>query len=195
MSDKQLGFSGFIKLMIEALEAAKVDYLIGGAIAAWAWGEPRATQDVDLVVDIPEDAIQRLSEELEKRDMLVPPEIILEHIYEDRANLAINAIHSYTGYKAELFPLRKKDVLRQSAFARRIKVDFGPELGEVYIHSPEDLILYKLIYFGISRQTKHTRDIGAILISLGDKLDYKYIEKWAAEKGVSRIWEEILGEL
>ncbi len=38
------GFEDFILLMIEGLEAAGVEYLIGGAIAAWVWGEPRATQ-------------------------------------------------------------------------------------------------------------------------------------------------------
>jgi hypothetical protein len=32
---------------------------IGGAIAEWAWGEPRATQDLDLVVKIPIKAINR----------------------------------------------------------------------------------------------------------------------------------------
>jgi hypothetical protein len=52
-----LGFDEFVRLVIDALEAAGVDYLIGGAIAAWSWGEPRATQDVDVVVNVPIQAI------------------------------------------------------------------------------------------------------------------------------------------
>jgi hypothetical protein len=39
-------------------------------------GETRATQDLDLVVKIPIKTIHLLSKELEKRDVLVPAEII-----------------------------------------------------------------------------------------------------------------------
>jgi hypothetical protein len=75
MKKKNLDFAGFLKLMIDALQASGVEYLIGGAIAEWAWGEPRAIQDLDLVVKISIKSINKLSKELEKRDMLVPAEI------------------------------------------------------------------------------------------------------------------------
>ena len=42
-------------------------------------------------------------------------------------------------------------------------MDFGPPLGEVFLHSPEDLIIYKLWYFSLSQQTKHLQDVAAIL--------------------------------
>ena len=45
MSGEILRYEDFIHLVIAALKAAGIDYLIGGAVAAWAWGEPRATQD------------------------------------------------------------------------------------------------------------------------------------------------------
>ena len=76
MNNKSLDIARFLKLVIEALNAAGVEYLIGGAIAAWAWGEPRATQDLDLVVKIPIKSVNKLSKKLEKRDMLIPAEII-----------------------------------------------------------------------------------------------------------------------
>lgn len=100
MTKKPLDIAGFLKLVIEALNAAGVEYLIGGAIAEWAWGEPRATQDVDLVVNIPIKSVNKLSKELEKRDMLIPAEIILDNILEDRADIPINAIHMHSGLKA-----------------------------------------------------------------------------------------------
>jgi len=106
MNDQPLDIAGFLKLVIEALEAAGVEYLIGGAIAEWAWGEPRATQDLDIVVSIPIKAVNKLSKELEKRDMLIPAEIILDSILEDRADIPINAIHMYSLFKSFLFPVR-----------------------------------------------------------------------------------------
>jgi hypothetical protein len=120
--------AGFLKLVIEALEAARVEYLIGGAIAEWAWGEPRATQDLDLVVKTPIKSINKLSKELGKRDMLIPAEIILDSILEDRADIPINAIHMHSGLKVDLYPVREGDELRQSAFQRREQLDSGPLL-------------------------------------------------------------------
>jgi len=192
MSEGSLRYEDFVRQVIAALDAAGVAYMIGGAVAAWAWGEPRATLDLDVIVNIPLDAIGRLSNELKKRDMLVPPDIILDNILDNRADIPINAIHMNTGYKADLYPLREGDQLRASAFERRRGVDLGELLGEVYLHSPEDLVIYKLWYYSISQQTKHIRDITSIVMTLGDELDYKTIEFWVNQKGLGSLWGELL---
>ena len=194
LSESLIGYSDFVKLVIEALEAAEIDYLIGGAVASWAWGEPRSTMDLDLVVNIPLEAASRLSQELEKRDMLVPPEIILGAILEERADIPINAIHMHSGFKADIYPLRSNDELRRSALTRRKLVDFGPSLGSVYIHSVEDLIIYKIWYYSISQQTKHVRDIAAILRSMEGNIDFAYIDTWVERKGLRSIWQALLAK-
>jgi hypothetical protein len=192
MKDHPSDITDFLKLILEALEAAGVDYLIGGAVAEWAWGEPRATQDLDFVIDLPLKTVNKLSKELEKRHMLVPAEIMLDTMMEDRADIPINAIHMYTGFKADIYLVREGDRLRHSAFQRRRKVDYGPPIGKVYVHSPEDLILYKLIYLGISGQPKHSRDIASILLSRKEDLDFTYIEEWVRRLGLGPLWMEIL---
>ena len=195
MSEQPLDLAGFLKLVIEALKAAGVEYLIGGAVAEWAWGEPRATQDLDLVINVPIEAVGKLSKELEKRDMLIPADIILDAILEERADIPINAIHMYSGLKADLYPVRQGDELRLSAFQRRELVDYGSPIGQVYVHSPEDLILYKLIYFGLSQQTKHSRDISAILRAKKDQLEFEYIEGWVTRLGLGSVWKEMLNSI
>jgi len=195
MTEANLSYEDFVNQVIKALEAAGVNYMIGGAVAAWAWGEPRATLDLDVVVNIPFTAVNRLSDELEKRDMLVPAELILEIILETRADLPINAIHMYSGYKADLYPLREGDQLRASAFERRREIDLGAPLGKVFLHSPEDLIIYKLWFYSISQQTKHIRDISSIVATLGDEIDYPYIEFWANKKGLTSLWRELLDRI
>ena len=187
----EIGLIDFARIVIDALEAAGVEYMLAGALAVAAWAEARSTQDVDIVVSVPLDRIVRLSEELEKRDMLVPADIILDLYLETRADLPVNAIHLSTGYKAELFLLRPGDVYRETAFRRRRLVDLGPPLGEVYVHAPEDLILNKLHYFGISQQPKHVRDITSILLALGDELDLGYIDQWAERLGMAALWLEM----
>jgi hypothetical protein len=191
-TDKILGYEEFVALVIEALEAAGIEYMIGGAVATWAWGEPRATLDLDLVVNIPLDAIGDLSKELEKRDMLVPENIIMDNILETRSDLPISAIHIHSGYKADIYPLREGDEQRSKALQRRQKIDLGKPLGEVYLHSPEDLIIYKLWFFSISQQTKHSRDIASIVMTLYEELDYDYINSWMEKRGLGILWEEML---
>jgi hypothetical protein len=194
MTKQVLDIVGFLKLVLDALKATHVDYLIGGAIAEWAYGEPRATQDIDIVIDLPIESVGKFSKELEKRDMLVPAEVILDTLLEDRADIPVNAIHMYSGLKADLYLVRSGDELRLSAFQRRQHVDYGPPIGRVYVHSPEDLILYKLLYFSLSQQPKHSRDIAAILQAKGDQLDFGYIEGWTTRMGLTSLWKEILAD-
>ena len=125
----------------------------------------------------------------------VPAEIILDTILEDRADVPINAIHMYSGLKADLYPVRSGDELRLRAFQRRQRIDYGPPIGRIYIHSPEDLILYKLIYFGVGQQPKHSRDIAAILRAKKDQIDFGYIEEWTTRLGLSSLWKEMLDSI
>ena len=188
MTYQPLDITAFLKLILDALKASKVEHMIGGAIAEWAWGEPRATQDLDIVINLPVKAIGKFSKELEKRNMLVPADIILDTMMEDRADIPLNAIHMYSGLKADLYLMRDGDELRRSAFQRRLLVDYGPPIGEVYVHSPEDLILYKLMYLGLSGQPKHARDIAAILKAKKGHLDYGYIDGWVNRLGLNSLW-------
>ena len=149
MNDQPLDITEFIKLILECLEAAGVEYLIGGAIAEWAWGEPRATQDIDIVINLPIKVVDRFSKELEKRNMLVPVDIILDAMLDDRADIPLSAIHMYSGLKADFYLMRDGDALRQSAFERRVTVDYGPPIGKVYYPFPGGSDSLQAHVFGI----------------------------------------------
>lgn len=190
-SRTDFSFTAFVGLVLDAFNAADITYLVGGAVALWAWGEPRTTADLDLVIDLPIDAMAVLSSELEQRAMLVPVDIMLDLLIEDRADLPINAIHMTSGYKAEMFLLKPGDALREAGLRRRRLVDLGPALGEVYVHSPEDLILNKLRFYRISQQTKHVRDIASIVLNQAEALDMAYIESWVQTLNLSDEWQEI----
>jgi hypothetical protein len=55
-----------------------------------------------LVVKIPIKSFNKLSKKLEKTDMLIPIEIILDNLLEDQAEISIHAIHMHSGFKADL---------------------------------------------------------------------------------------------
>lgn len=189
--DPKQEFGNFLREVLDALEETSVTYVVGGAVAVWGWGEARTTRDFDVVVDLPVERMAEFSRALEARGMLVPVEVILD-LYISPADLPINAIHMPTGYKLEVFLLRPEDALRASALQRRLLVDFGPGIGEAYVHSPEDLILYKLQYYRLSGQTKHIRDIGSIVATVGDdSLEQDYLWQWIDRLELTEIWMEI----
>ena len=193
--DPQQEFGSFMREVLDALEETGVNYLIGGAVAVWGWGEARTTRDFDVVVDLPLEQMARLSEALKEREMLAPVEVMLD-LYLSPADLPINAVHLPTGYKLVIFLLRPDDALRASALQRRLLVDFGPDVGEAYVHSPEDLILYKLQYYRLSSQPKHIRDIGSIIATVGDdNLEQVYLAQWIERLELAEIWMEIRNQL
>jgi hypothetical protein len=192
--DPSLEFNNFIRSVVDALEEVDITYLAGGSVAAWGWGEARTTLDFDVVVDLSFEQMAPLSKALLKRNMNVPVENMIDIVLSP-ADLAINAIHGHTGFKAELFPLREGDKLRQSALSRRLIVDLGPPMGELYVHSPEDLIIYKVLYYGLSQQTKHVRDIAGIFRVMGNELEMDYIQHWIETLDLVAVWQEIQTEI
>ncbi len=194
MANEPASLHAFARLVIDALEAAQVDYLLGGALATAAWGEPRMTLDVDLVVSLPPEQIVPLSTELALRGILLPPDLILDQLLETREDIALVAYHTEAAFKAEFFPLRPGDELRATALARRVWVELAPPLGHVYVHSPEDLVLYKLSYFRVSQQTKHLRDIASLLLARGPLLDYAYLSEWVRRLELQSTWQTMRAE-
>lgn len=185
---EKISFIEFAHLVLDALAEAEVEYLIGGAVALWAWGSPRTTQDFDLVINLPLEKIYALSQALQKRDMLVPFDIILDLLMIEEGDLPINAIHLRSSFKAELFLLRPSDLYRATTLARRRLVTISPQLVNVYVHSPEDLIINKLRYYQLSQQPKHMRDIKSILEAIAEELDYTYLQKWITYFSLSSAW-------
>jgi hypothetical protein len=172
-----------------------VEYALGGALAVAAWAEARSTQDVDLVIHLPAEGIPLFSDELARRHILIPADLMLDLLLEARGDVPLVGYHLHWGHKAELFPLRPGDELRASALARRRLIDLGSPLGGVYVHAPEDLILYKLLYYSVSQQQKHTRDIVAILLAQHGKLDDEYLRAWVSRLGLQSEWRYMLSQL
>jgi hypothetical protein len=153
-----------------------------------AWAEARSTQDVDLVINLPEEQMTRFSDELARREVLIPPDLMLEQFLETRGDVPLVGYHLKWSHKAEMFLLRPGDALRESALMRRRRIELGPPLGQLAVLAPEDLILYKLAYFSLSQQQKHVRDITAILLAQKANLNQDYLNRWVEQLGLDAVW-------
>jgi hypothetical protein len=164
-----------------------IRYFVTGAVAAMAYGEPRLTNDIDIVADLDEDHISRL------KSCYPADEFYFDEGSAKRAvhtKSQFNIIHPGSGLKIDVMITRGDDFDR-SRFqrARRLK---PLEDTEVDFASPEDVILKKLDFYRQGRSDKHLRDIAGILKISADEIDIAYVETWARKLGLEDLWAKAL---
>jgi hypothetical protein len=131
-----------------------IRYIVTGAVAAIAYGEPRLTNDIDIVADLDEGKIAQLKWCYPADEFYVDEESARRAV---RARSQFNIIHPGSGLKIDIM-ITQGDEFDQSRFrrARRLK---PLEDIEVDFASPEDVILKKLDFYRQGRSDKHLRDI------------------------------------
>jgi hypothetical protein len=177
--------------VIEALEALGVPYHVGGSVASSFIGIARATQDVDLVADLQLPHAAPFARSLEGRYYADPERIA----YAIRRRTSFNVIHLETVYKVDVFVSQDTPFARGN-MERRISFEF-PELGRsLYLASPEDIVLHKLLWYadagGVSDRQWY--DLQGVLRLQGKSLDHRYLRSWASRLGVADLLERAFGE-
>lgn len=167
---------------IARLERAGVPYMITGSVASSYHGEPRATRDLDIVIDPDPGGIIRLVGELEAAGLYVDAEAALRALGN---RTQFNAIDAATGWKVD-FLVRKDRPFSREEFGRRTRADL---LGTAaWLASPEDTIIAKLEWAMASGSDLQLGDVAAMLDVGGDSLDLAYIERWVAGLGLDAPW-------
>ncbi|HEX4621243.1 MAG TPA: hypothetical protein VH208_06720 [Myxococcaceae bacterium] len=166
----------------EAFERAGVDYALGGSVASSIQGEPRFTNDIDFAVRMTERQVPGLLASL-GADFEVDEEALREAI---RTGRSTNIFYLPLITKIDLF-LRGGRPFDTSELSRRVRVPVGPGSGELYIATPEDNLLRKLVWFKAGGEVSDSqwRDVLGLL-RLG-KLDAAYLNQWAKELDVEDL--------
>ena len=89
------------KRILEVLDSFEIPYQVVGSLASSMYGIPRATMDVDLVVNLRPDQIEEFAARL-KLDFYADPEMIKEALARGRS---FNLIHYASVFKFDIFPL------------------------------------------------------------------------------------------
>lgn len=166
------------------MERAQVPYFLGGSLASSLQGEPRSTNDIDFVVDLRVPQIRPLVDAL-GADFDVDEEALREAVAR-RGSWNIFHLPSLT--KVDLFLLRSGP-FDASEFSRRRRTTLPPDGRGLYIKSPEDTVLRKLLWFreGGEASSSQWRDIVQVLRVSGGRLDDSYLEEWAERLGVAPL--------
>lgn len=175
-----------LKIVIERLESAGIQYMITGSIAANFYATPRMTRDIDIVIKVGEEDVENFFA-LFSRDFYIDREMIKQAV---RNRGMFNIIHNEGIVKVD-FIIRKDDEYRKTEFDRKNRIDF--EGIKIYATSPEDLILSKLYWAKDTLSEVQIRDVKNLLRTPG--LDMDYMEKWAGRLGIKEIFKRIKGNL
>ena len=177
----------FFLVFTRPLDQAGIRYMVSGSVASIVYGEPRLTNDADMVIVLNDSQIRQLAALFPpNRFYCPPPEIVAAETARDRRG-HFNVIHHDTGLKADLF-LAGNEPLQAWGLAHRQQVEIGEGLA-IWIAPIEYVILKKLEYFREGRSEKHLADIRGMLAVSGDVIDAAFLESQLIDLGLKAEWE------
>lgn len=176
-----------LRLFVERLESIGAPYMVTGATAAILYGQPRVTNDIDVVLSLNDAARASLLRAFPETEFYAPPESVIRAEQARRHRGHFNLIHHDTGYKADIY-LVGADPLHQWALPLRRRLRWDRDL-EIAVAPPEYVVLRKLEYYREGRSSKHPADIRAIEEVTG--LDRATLSPWLERLGLESLWREV----
>ena len=170
----------------QKLERNAISYMVTGSVAMNYYAKPRLTRDIDIVVEITENDIERFVK------------MFSDEFYINKNSISIaihsrsmfNIIHSKYVIKID-FIVRKQTPYRRLEFQRRKRIKLAG--SEFWMVSAEDLILSKLWWARTSRSERQLGDVKNIIMQNAN-IDKKYLKEWAHNLEIYDLYEEICNE-
>lgn len=176
-----------LTLFVAGLETAGVPYMVTGATAAILYGQPRVTNDLDVVISLDDSGRASLLRAFPEQDFYVPPESVIRTEQSRSQRGHFNIIHLESGYKADIY-LAGADSLHAWALPRRQRIVWSENL-RIAVAPPEYVVIRKLEFFREGGSTKHTADIRAICEITG--VDEVLMDPWLERLGLRETWQQI----
>lgn len=179
--------AAFLKVLTEKLRDSGVHWMLTGSAASSYYGEPRATNDLDIVMDPTPAQVETLVASL-SGSFYVSRVEVLEAL---AARGMFNVIDAQSGWKADIIFVRDREFDRVEFERRRAARLFGLD---VYVISPEGSILSKLEWARRGGSGRQLRDAASVLAANRETLDFEYLSRQAHELGVDDLLGQLMGE-
>jgi hypothetical protein len=167
-----------------AVEAVGGAYFVGGSIASSLQGEPRATNDVDVVVELPLGRIGAFVAAL-GGDFEVDVEMLREALLHGGS---CNVFFLPSLMKVDLFAVGPSP-FDEIEFTRRRRVQVRASGETLVLKTPEDSVLRKLLWYraGGEVSERQWRDVVEVLRVSGGSMDQGYLASWASRLGLAAL--------
>ena len=170
--------------MVRRLEDGHIPYMVTGSTASAYYGEPRATRDLDIVIDPSPEALDALVDGL-----------LADHMYVDR-DAASTALRERTQFnvigpdatKVDLIICKDRPFSREEFDRRRPANLLGTD---AFIASPEDMIIAKLEWSVPFDSDRQLRDVASMLAVSEGVIDRGYIDRWVRSLGLEEVWRRV----
>lgn len=172
-----------LRHLVAALEDVGVPYALGGSIASIAYGEPRATLDIDVIASLDTGNLAAFCAHFPPEDFYLDPDAAAEAV---RNGDQFNIIHPSSGMKIDVFSDRKDEVAK-SQIERSRRLPALPGLTAAF-SAAEELIVKKMQYYQLGHSDKHLRDVRAMLDISGAEIDVGRIQEWVDRLGLGDVW-------
>jgi hypothetical protein len=177
----------FLDRLIGLLNKAGIPHMVAGSVGSSVHGRPRATRDMDLVIDPTEDQLGLFIALLE------PGHYVSKDAVHDalRRRTMFNVISLDGGWKADLI-IRKDRPFSRQEFEHRRQVDTSGRT--LWVVSPEDPILSKLEWIRGRESDVQYADALGVAVEQWKSLDVEYLRRWAVQLGIEDALARLLQE-
>lgn len=178
-----------IDTFIRPLNEHGIRYIITGSVASMVYGEPRLTNDVDVVLDITQADIPKLIEAFPEADFYLPPVEVIETELLRGSRGHFNIISQQSMLKADIYLAGTDPIQRWGiAGARILDIDDQP----ISFAPPEYVIIRKLEFYREGHSEKHLRDIASMLSESSSEINRDTLAEYLGQLGLEAQWQAAL---
>lgn len=169
--------------LAQALDAKKLPYAIGGALAFGVWALPRATNDVDLNVFLAPEALDPAF------DVLIEAGVAFDRVEARRRAEDEGLFIGWVG-ACRIDVFTPSIPFSWEALRTRVLIEAGA--SSAWFLSAEALSFFKLMFF----RGKDIVDLERLISNQGKKLDAAYVRRWlvdtmGADDERVKKWDEL----
>jgi len=177
-----------VLIFVARLNQLGARYMVTGSVASIAYGEPRLTHDIDIVVELDRIQAGLLALSFPAPDFYCPPVDVIRIELDRDCGGHFNIIHQSSGFKADIYPLGQ-DLWSAWGLARCR--NFILEGIPLSLAPPEYVIIRKLEYFQEGGSEKHIRDIRSILRVSRSLINSEELTHWIQNRHLERGWQRV----